>query len=327
MSVNYNTTMNRTQPYITGCSSDPSAEKIAKTFAYCLVFAVSLSANTLIGIIVYKTQAMRKTTNFLIVNMAMSDLLLPIFLFPKIITELYAESWLISGPLGQALCKLHVFFSDVSVTVSVQSLVLIAVDRFGVVVFPLRPPLISSKLCLSLIPTTWILAMAIYSPYLFAYRLVQPQDKLICALDWSEVFGESSSFENYILSMFVVFLYTPLVLMTILYSTIVVKLNSQTPPGQQSVKHRQQRMRREQKVLKMAIAIVLGFVVCWVPYSVISLLRIFPWANKTRFSCGIIHLFFVFQFMARANCAINPCICFIFSGNYKQRLKALIRCF
>jgi len=29
---------------------------------------------------------------FLIVNMAMSDLLLPIFLFPKVVTELYVDS-------------------------------------------------------------------------------------------------------------------------------------------------------------------------------------------------------------------------------------------
>ena len=28
------------------------------------------------------------------------------------------------------------------------------------------------------------------------------------------------------------------------------------------------------------------------------------------------------KFLSRANCAINPCICFIFSGNYRQGLKS-----
>ena len=137
-----NTTMNATQP--SGSISNP--EKIGKTFAYCLIFLVSLAGNTVIGIVVYKTKTMRKPINFLIVNMAISDLLLPIFLIPPEIQELYIDSWLIGGPLGQALCKLVIFLADVSTAVSVQSLVLIAVDRFGAVVYPLRSPLISSKL-------------------------------------------------------------------------------------------------------------------------------------------------------------------------------------
>ena len=320
--------MNGTHPSIQSCSSDPTADIIAKTFAYCLIFVVSLAANTLIGIIVYKTKAMRKTTNFLIVNMAMSDLLLPIFLFPQIVTELHVNSWLISGSLGQALCKLYVFLSDVSTTVSVQSLVLIAVDRFGAVVFPLPPPLINSKLCFFFIPATWLVAMAITSPYLFAYRLEEYiPGKLMCYRGWNEVFGESSSYANYILAIFVIFLYTPLILIIILYSVIVLKLKSQTIPGQQSVTVGQQRLKRERNVLKMAIAIMLGFAVCWVPFSIITLLRLFSWASKTRFSCGIIRFRFTALFMARANCAINPCICFIFSGNYRQRLKNFLSFF
>ncbi len=99
-----------------------------------------------IGIIVYKTKTMRKPINFLIVNWTWPCpiLLFTIFLLPWSLTELNVGSWLISGPLGQALRKLALFLQDISLTVSTQSLVLIAVDRFGAVVFPLRPPLNSS---------------------------------------------------------------------------------------------------------------------------------------------------------------------------------------
>ena len=41
---------------------------------------------------------MRKPINFLIVNMAISDLLLPIFLIPREVQGLYVDSWLIGGP-------------------------------------------------------------------------------------------------------------------------------------------------------------------------------------------------------------------------------------
>ena len=83
----------------------------------------------------------------LIANMAISDLLFPIILFPVRLADLQVGSWLIGGNLGQALCKLHFFCAYISSLVSVQSLVLITGDRFGAVVVPLRSPLITSKQC------------------------------------------------------------------------------------------------------------------------------------------------------------------------------------
>ena len=322
MSVaNLNTTINGTQ--LSSCSSNPTAEKIGKTFAYCLIFLVSLAGNSIIGIIVYKTKTMRKPINFLIVNMAMSDLLFPIFVIPREIQRLNTDSWLIGGPLGQALCKLVNFLTDVSFAVSIQSLVLIAVDRFGAVVYPLRSPLISSKLCQFFILATWIVAMAIYSPYLLAFKLVKHPGGLVCIFLWNEAFAESTIRQNYFASVMVFFCFVPFVLIAILYIIIYLKLKSQKSPGEQSVNAGQQRQQRERNVLKMAIAIVLGFAVCFLPLTISSFLH---WFVSDILSCGFKMFYYsVAVFMVRANCAITPCICFIFSTNYREGLKTLFR--
>ena len=170
-SENVSTAMNGTRP--SSCLINPTAEKIGMTSAYCLIFIVSLAGNTVVEIIVYKTQTMRKPINFFIVNMAMSDLLSSIWAIPQRIQMLYTDSWLISGPLGQALCKLVDFLVGVSTVVSIQSLILIAVDRFGAVVYPFRSTLISSKLCSFFILATWIVAMVSQSPVLFIHKLVK----------------------------------------------------------------------------------------------------------------------------------------------------------
>ena len=320
MSESVNSTMNGTQP--SSCPNNPTAETIGKTFAYCLIFLASLAGNCLIGIIVYRTKSLRKPINFLIVNMATSDVLYPIFVIPQEIKMLYTDSWLIGGPLGQALCKLVSFLGDVSFAVSIQSLVLIAVDRFGAVVFPFRRPLISSKLCRFFILTTWIVAGAVFSPDLLAFKLVNTEypERLACELHWKEAFGESLSFENYYLSLIIVFTFIPLVLIAILYIIILLKLKSRKIPGEQSAK--MQRLQREQNVLKMAIAILLGFAICWLPHAIGWLLITFVLDKR---SCGFGYFSFVALFMFRANCAINPCICFIFSRNYRERLKTLVR--
>ena len=323
MAANVTAIMNGTQP--PSCFN-PTAERIGETFVYCLLFVVSLAGNTIIGIIVYKTKTLRKPINFFIVNMAMSDLLYPIFLFPSHLRGLYVDPWP-GGPFGQALCKLLPFFADVSATVSVQNLVLIAVDRFGAVVFPLRSPLISSKRCRFFILATWIIAMAVHCPELIVAKLVEYPGGLACVWQWNEAFGESSSFENYIVAIFVVFRYIPLVLIAILYLNIALKIKSHTIPGEQSVNAREQRVKRDRNVLKMSIAIVLVFAVCWLPLSICWLLIVFSSDNAMISSCGFRYFEYIAFFLAHSNCAINPCICFIFSGNYRQGLKNLLSCF
>ena len=268
---------------------------------------------------------MRKPINFFIVNMAMSDLLFPIFYFLPALTELYWDSWLISGPLGEALCKLASFLPNVSTIVSIQSLILIAVDRFGAVVFPLRSPLISSKLCPFFIFVSWIIAMAVFSPYLIAKKLAKYPGQLHCELQWSETFGKSS-FPKYVISVNAALFYIPLFSLALLYTIIFIKLRSQKIPGEQSAIAERQRLERNRNVLKMAIAIVLGFALCWVPYSIIGTLKLLSsdsaWRCITRD-----HWFIVVWMMALSNCAINPLICFIFSANYRNGFKRLVRCF
>ena len=321
MSENFNTTINETQP--SSCSSNPTAETIGKTFAYCLFFFVSFAGNTVIGIIVYKTKTMRKPINFFIADMAMSDLLFPIFVVPPLILRLYTDSWLIGGSLGQAFCKLKAFIPDVSSAVSIQSLVLIAVDRFVAVVFPLPSPIISSKLCLFFILPTWIVALAVNSTELFVLKQVEYPGELVCERHWNEVFGEFSSPENYFMSYIVVFIFILSVFIAILYVIIYLKLKSQKTPGEQSANAGQQRQQRERNVLKMAIAIVLGFAVYCLPRAILFILL---FTNSMILpNCGGPYFFFAVRLLSVANSAISPSICLIFSGNYRKELQALLR--
>ena len=166
-----------------------TAWKIGGTVTYCLFMVVSLAANSLIVMIVYKTPNLRKPINYFIANMASSDLLFPIFWTPRNLSRLHTNSFLIGGQLGQAFCKLAPFFGDVSTYVSIQNLILIAVDRFGAVVFPLRSPLIRSKLCPFFILATCMFAIVFISPDLLAFELVEYPEGASCVRRWKKVFG------------------------------------------------------------------------------------------------------------------------------------------
>ena len=302
-----------------------TARKIGGTVTYCLIFIVSLVANSLIVMIVYKTPNLRKPINYFIANMASSDLLFPIFWKPRDLSRLYTNSLLIGGPLGQAFCKLVRFFGDVSIEVSVQNLILMAVDRFGAVMFPLRSPLIRSKLCPFFILATWIVAAAVSSPFLFAYELVEYPEGNWCVTKWKKAFEESSSSASFLLAFSILFTYIPVLLLVILYSIIVIKLKTQAHPGEQSANSQQQRDRRNRNVLQMSIAIVTVFVFCWLPFSINFFIRWYQ-DNFTHFSCSFWMSYEVSIYMANAYCAISPVICFMFSSNYRKALKRLIKC-
>ena len=151
--------------------------------------------------------------------------------------------------------------------------------------FPLRSPLIRSKLCPFFILATWIVAVAVNSPYFFTHELVEYLEGTRCVIEWEKAFGESSSFESFLLTYISLFIYIPVLLLVILYSIIVIKLKTQAHPGEQSANTQQQRNRRNRNVLQMSIAIVTVFVLCLLPCATTVL--IIEYQDKSSpFSCS-----------------------------------------
>ena len=246
----------------------------------------------------------------LIANMAMSDLLYPIFLFPVRLADLNVGLWLIGGSLGQALCKILPFLTEISMVVSIQSLVLITVDRYAAVVVPLRSPLISRKVCRCLIVGTWILAAAFHWPDLLIFNLVEFQEGKWC-VNRMQLFRETSSSGSYALSISIFSFYIPFVILVILYSIILITLKKQAHPGVQSASAEEQRTRRNRNVLKMAVAIVVAFFICWIPFSIQLVTFYFVPENKLDF-CKFWVSDNVTLLIAYTSCAINPIICLTF---------------
>ena len=214
------------------------------------------------------------------------------------------------------MCKAVPFLKYLSCVVSVETLVLIAVDRFGAVVFPLRRPFITSEVCPFLILASWISGVILLFPYFIAFQLVEHEGDWTCVLRFTGHFLE----EKHLQASSLVFFALSLAMITILYCIILFKLKLEKIPGEQSVTAKQQRWKRDSKVLKMVIAIVSGFVLCWGPLTILTFLTVFLRDDTTGLSCGVLQYRFIAKVMARCNCAVNSCICFTFSGNFRDGL-------
>ena len=162
-------------------------------------------------------------------------------------------------------------------------------------------------------------------PDLLAFELVEHPEGARCVRRWKKTFGESLSFASVLLAYNIVFMYIPVLLLVILYSIVVIKLKTQAHPGEQSANTQQQRNRRNRNVLQMSIAIVTVFVLCWLPYNTNHLMTVYQ-DSPALFSCSFLIYWYVTYFLIHAYCAINPIICFMFSSNYRQGVKRLMKC-
>ena len=156
---------------------------------------------------------------------------MPLIRIPWQVLALHQNSRLYKSNYVNFMCKLNKLLTSLSVLVSIQSLLLVAVDRFWAVVFPLRSPCITTTRCMFLIFSTWFVTIAIASPYLFAQIHDKRGGKLVCGIKWKEVFAESPSSKNYYLPRHLILVYIPIFLLIILYSVILIKLKSQNIAG------------------------------------------------------------------------------------------------
>ena len=161
--------------------------------------------------------------------------------------------------------------------------------------------------------------MTVASPMLFALSV--NEQRAVCDFYWKDIFGESSSFKDYIVVFCVGFVFVPTTLLAILYSLIMVKLRSQKILGEQTVIAQKQLARRNRKVLKMATAMWLVFMLCWLPWSIFNLSL--NHITRGQIPCGFFIYWNIVWFISASYSALNPLTCFLFSANYREGLKRL----
>ena len=318
------TSLNSTQ--VTNCELYPESTsvKCIKALAYSLIMITSLFGNLAVIAIVSKNIRMWTTTNFLIANMAASDLLISVFAIPRefVFTFTGPRRWLLDGLTGLILCKLVYFFQDISTAVSIQSLVVVAIDRYRGVVFTFRPPLITTRVLKVLIPIIWIIAMCIHGPYFYTVRLTMQDNKAYCTFTWAPKFDPHRTQERYFIFISVFLIFLPLSVVLTLYALILMELKKRKL--EESTTLRRQRQREDAAIVKKILIIVFLFSLCITPVTVSALVYYFVW--NWHLPCGMGKLLLATRLILYSNASLNPCVYISLSERYRQGLKDLINC-
>lgn len=290
----------------------PGFNDLGLVLTYMLVFVFSTVGNSLVICVVCCMVKRRSSTDIYLTHLALAELFFGLTL-PFWATDVH-YGWV----FGNAMCKVLSGFQEALEYSSVFMLACISVDRYLAIVkaTQVRSPsrLVVTVTC----ATVWLVAIMLSIPTVVQRRHMEAQDldRDIC---YEDLMDESSDrlyivmhIMHYVLGFFL-----PLGVMAVCYgSTLVTLCHAHN--------------RHKQKAIRVILAVVLTFIMCWLPYNVVLLIQLLIKSNfvevascKTRYRVEV--AFNVTRVLAFVHCAINP-VLYTFIG-VKFRNHLLTACY
>lgn len=184
-------------------------------FAITITGILSMVGNFVVIFIFTTTKPLRTPSNLFVVNLAVSDFLMMLTMFPPMVMNCYYETWV----LGPLMCEIYGMCGSLFGCVSIWSMTMIAFDRYNVIVKGLAgKPLTTSGACARL-AFVWTACFIWTLMPLFGWNRYVPEGNMsVCGTDYLTKDWTSRSY-ILVYSCFVYF--TPLLLIIYSYYFIV----------------------------------------------------------------------------------------------------------
>ena len=285
-----------------------------ETIVAIIVTVIALGGNVLVCTAVYRNRNLHTRQNVYIVNLAVSDIVVAVFVMPLCTGVLITGRW----SYGKTLCRMEGFIAMIANINALETMTLIAVHRyFKVVHSRLYNKIYKKNSVVMSVALSWIFAIALQTNYALQLDYVFHPGKLIC---WHLMQHKGFS-ANFIITAFIVQI--PFVVIIFCYCKVHRKVNvhiSNSFSNNQTVN--KFKSVSEIKVNRLLLAIVLSFVFCWaIPVNAIDLSA--PFLGQFALP-GIVYLVYTFS-MALASC-INPVLYNALSREFRAEFKRIVAC-
>ncbi|XP_011068872.1 PREDICTED: gonadotropin-releasing hormone receptor [Acromyrmex echinatior] len=253
-----------------------------KVIVLAIISVLSLVGNlaTIYSITKNRRKQHGSTIYLLIFHLSVADLLVTIFCLAGEAIWSYTVAWL----WGNAACKIFKFLQMFSLYLSTFVLVLIGVDRFVAVRYPMKG-LNTPQTCSRFVLLTWLLSFILATPQIAIFHVVQGpfvEEFVQCVTHgfyterWQEQLYAS-------FSIFFMFLLPLAILITTYVSTVLTISRSRRNFKMDQIKtytnidlNRRRLMNRAKtKSLRISVVIVAAFLIWWTPYYTMMIILLF----------------------------------------------------
>ena len=295
-------------------SVEMSEQDIVSRTIFSLLILTNVVGNSLVILVIIRNRSMKTPMNYLILNLAVADLIAGGLLAPSLMLE--PTTTFPPGLTGEVLCRFVTsayFLAGTAFFPSAYSLVFIAFERYYAIMKPysIRHRITIKKLKI-FIPACWIIGAILYFPNLFIRDREFNSRDLVCR--WRAPL-------NKVLSTFhlVVVVLCPTGIMLALYSRVIRRLWFEKDIPSVTF----QAVRRSRKKITKTMLILSGvFAICWFPDSVRHVFEVY-WPSHVSFSSTSSN---VFHCLVLLNSTINPFIYAFQFANFKKGLIKMCCC-
>ncbi|XP_032673500.1 gonadotropin-releasing hormone receptor isoform X2 [Odontomachus brunneus] len=260
-----------------------------------------------------RKQRVCSTIYTLLLHLSVADLLVTVFCMAGDAIWSYNVAWL----WGNVACKLFKFLQMFSLYLSTFVLVLIGVDRFVAVRYPMKG-LSKNQRCSRFVLFVWILSFVLATPQIAIFHVAEgPFVEVFTQCVTHGFYTEAWQEQLYAsFSLFFMFLLPLAILITTYVSTVITLSRSQrTFKGEperngilytrsSDLNRRRLMHRAKTKSLRISVVIVAAFLIWWTPYYTMMIIFLFLNPDK-HFSDDLQSGIF---FFGMSNSLVNPLI-------------------
>ncbi|XP_069752163.1 prokineticin receptor 1-like [Narcine bancroftii] len=297
------------EQYVTSDAREEDAGKIYQVrvvigiVLVCIMLVCGIG-NFLFIVALARYKNLRNITNLLIVNLAISDFIVAIVCCPfemdyYVVREL---SW----NFGHVLCSSVNYLRMVSLYVSTNALLVIAVDRYLVIVHPLKPRM-KFRTAYFVLIAVWAVSLVISIPSVYFTTettfdaFPSGGGKVFCGQIWPA--DEVLFYKSYFLFLFILEFVAPVVTMSLCYLQISKELWFKSMPGVQTSQIKK-RLRARRKMVLVLMGILTAYILCWAPYYGYAIVRDF-FPNVLLRERHSITVYYIVKCIAVSNSIIN----------------------
>nr|BAO48191.1 kappa opioid receptor [Carassius auratus] len=275
------------------------------TAVYSVVFVVALVGNCLVMYVVIRYTKMKTATNIYIFNLAAADALVTTTM-PFQSTDYLMNSW----PFGEVVCKVFISIDYYNMFTSILTLTMMSVDRYVAVCHPVkaldfRTPM-KAKLINILI---WVLSSAAGIPAMVLGSTQTNNGTTECALQFPDPYLYWDTLMK--ICVFIFGFVAPLLIITVCYTLMVLRLKSVRLLSGSRKKDRNLR-----RITRLVLVVVAVFVVCWTPIHIFILVKaLSPGVPETT---AVMGAYFFCVALGYTNSSLNPILYAFLDENFKR---------